>query len=142
VYINDGKARRAVVSEHYALWSREVSQDRRLHIRKHGRYTLSCLANSVISDHPRFNFGVNPVKVQCQWFICPGAYSEATDSDVINLNDADEALAFLENHPRREEIIAEGTATLEDPVRLKKLVRNIDYTIVPVLAAVYFFTVS
>ena len=57
---------------------------------------------------------------------------------VANLNDADEALAFLENHPRRAEIAEEGAAILEDPVRLRRLVRKIDLTIVPLLAGVYF----
>jgi hypothetical protein len=45
---------------------------------------------------------------------------------------------FLENHPRREAILAEGAAILEDPVTPRKLVRNIDHTIVPLLATVYF----
>ena len=55
-----------------------------------------------------------------------------------SLKDADEALFFLENHPRAAEIAAEGYAILEDPIRLKKLVRKIDLTIAPLLAAVYF----
>lgn len=57
---------------------------------------------------------------------------------VDSLKDADEALTFLENHPRAAEIAEEGNAILEDPVRLKKLVRKIDLTIVPLLAATYF----
>lgn len=57
---------------------------------------------------------------------------------VVNLVDADEALAFLTNHPRAVEIAIEGNAILEDPVLLKKLVRKIDLTIAPLLAAVYF----
>ena len=57
---------------------------------------------------------------------------------ISSLGDADEALSFLENHPRRAEIAAEGTAILEDPVQLKKLIRKIDLTIAPLLAAVYF----
>lgn len=57
---------------------------------------------------------------------------------VSTLRDADEALTFLENHPRRAEIAEEGAAILEDPVQLKKLVRKIDMTIAPLLAAVYF----
>lgn len=67
--------------------------------------------------------------------------SVVTDHAVITvqtLKDADEALAFLENHPRAAEIAEEGNAILEDPVRLKKLVRKIDFTIAPLLAAVYF----
>lgn len=58
--------------------------------------------------------------------------------NITNLQDADEALAFLENHPRPAEIAAQGNAILEDPVQLKKLIRKIDFTIAPLLAAVYF----
>ena len=54
------------------------------------------------------------------------------------LEDADEALAFLENHPNKALIAEEGLAILEDPKRLKKLVRKIDFTITPLIAAVYF----
>jgi ACS family allantoate permease-like MFS transporter len=57
---------------------------------------------------------------------------------VKSLSDADEALNFLENHPRAAEIAEEGAAILADPVRYKKLVRKIDLTIAPLLAAVYF----
>ncbi len=57
---------------------------------------------------------------------------------VESLKDADEALSFLENHPRAAEIAEEGQAILDDPVLLKKLVRKIDLTIAPLLAAVYF----
>lgn len=57
---------------------------------------------------------------------------------VETLQDADEALSFLENHPRAAEIAEEGNAILEDPKQLKKLVRKIDLTIAPLLACVYF----
>ena len=57
---------------------------------------------------------------------------------VVSLEDADEALSFLEKHPRSLEIAEAGSAILEDPVQLKKLVRKIDLTIAPLLAAVYF----
>ncbi|KAL2349987.1 hypothetical protein BJ546DRAFT_1070114 [Cryomyces antarcticus] len=43
---------------------------------------------------------------------------------VAGLEDSDEALAFLQNHPNAAE--------------LKKLIRKTDLTIVPLLAAVYF----
>ncbi|KAL8792205.1 MAG: hypothetical protein Q9195_005227 [Heterodermia aff. obscurata] len=67
--------------------------------------------------------------------------SITTDSDTITvdfLKDADEALSFLENHPQSAQIGEEGLAILEDPVRLNRLVRKIDLTIAPLLAAVYF----
>lgn len=57
---------------------------------------------------------------------------------IASLKDADEALSFLENHPRPLEIAEAGSAILEDPVQLKRLVRKIDLTIAPLLAAVYF----
>jgi len=57
---------------------------------------------------------------------------------VVDLLNADEALEFLTNHPRAAEIAIQGTAILEDPIQLKKLVRKIDFTIAPLLAAVYF----
>lgn len=57
---------------------------------------------------------------------------------VRSLKDADEALSFLENHPRAAEVAAEGNAILEDPLQLKRLVRKIDFTIAPLLACVYF----
>ena len=63
---------------------------------------------------------------------------DAPITTVKSLRDADEALAFLEDHPRAVEIAEEGNAILEDPVQLKKLVRKIDLTIAPLLAAVYF----
>ena len=57
---------------------------------------------------------------------------------VESLQDADEALSFLENHPRSSEVAEAGSALLEDPAQLKKLVKKIDLTIAPLLAAVYF----
>ncbi|KAI9690630.1 MAG: hypothetical protein M1820_009961 [Bogoriella megaspora] len=66
--------------------------------------------------------------------------SVATGDGVIveSLADADEALAFLENHPRAAEIAVEGNAILEDPKQMKRLLLKIDLTIAPLLACVYF----
>lgn len=65
-----------------------------------------------------------------------------TDEDVgelgISFEDADEAYAFLRNHPRSQEVTEGAAALLADPVALKKLVRKIDFTIVPLIACVYF----
>ena len=68
----------------------------------------------------------------------PSAATEGGRVTVVDLVDADEALAFLTNHPRAVDIAVEGNAILEDPVQLKKLVRKIDFTIAPLLASVYF----
>lgn len=57
---------------------------------------------------------------------------------VASLADADEALAFLENHPRAAEIAQQGSAILEDEAQRRRLVRKIDFTIAPLLACVYF----
>jgi ACS family allantoate permease-like MFS transporter len=57
---------------------------------------------------------------------------------IIDLVNADEALAFLTNHPRAAEIAIEGSAILEDPKALRRLLWKIDLTICPLLAAVYF----
>ncbi|TKA75848.1 hypothetical protein B0A49_05052 [Cryomyces minteri] len=56
---------------------------------------------------------------------------------VMGLEDADEALAFLQNHPKAAEIAVQGQAILDDPVQLKKLIRKIDLTIAPLLAAIF-----
>ena len=57
---------------------------------------------------------------------------------VTTEGDADEALLFLEKHPQAAQVAAEGTAMLEDPTTRKRLIRKIDMTIAPLLAAVYF----
>jgi ACS family allantoate permease-like MFS transporter len=66
------------------------------------------------------------------------AINDEATVTVVDLVNADEALAFLTNHPRAAEIAIEGQAILEDPVQLKRLIRKIDLTIAPLLAAVYF----
>jgi len=57
---------------------------------------------------------------------------------ITSLADADEALTFLENHPRAAEIAQEGNAILDDERQRKRLIRKIDFTIAPLLAIVYF----
>ena len=68
----------------------------------------------------------------------PSVVSASGFVTVQSFKDADEALSFLENHPRAAELAEEANAILDDPIRLKKLVRKIDLTIAPLLAAVYF----
>jgi MFS transporter, ACS family, allantoate permease len=68
----------------------------------------------------------------------PSAVDSQDTVTVVDLSDADEALAFLSNHARGSEIALEGNAIVEDLVQLRKLVRKIDFTIAPLLAAVYF----
>ncbi|OCK90314.1 MFS general substrate transporter [Cenococcum geophilum 1.58] len=57
---------------------------------------------------------------------------------VMNLRGSDEALAYLENHPRAAAIAEAGNAILEDPMQLKELERKIDRTTAMLLTAVYF----
>ncbi|KAK3674140.1 hypothetical protein LTR78_005987 [Recurvomyces mirabilis] len=63
---------------------------------------------------------------------------EQTTTVVTTLADADEALAFLENHPQSALIAEQGAAILEDEKSRRRLVRKIDLTIAPLLACVYF----
>ena len=56
----------------------------------------------------------------------------------IDAEDADEAFAYLRDHPNADQVRQEAIEILNDPKRLKKLVRKIDLTIVPCMVAVYF----
>lgn len=67
-----------------------------------------------------------------------GTSGVSNGATASSLRDADEALAFLQNHPQATAITEAGNAILEDPVQLKKLQQKIDRTIVPLLAAIYF----
>ncbi|EOD49168.1 putative mfs general substrate transporter protein [Neofusicoccum parvum UCRNP2] len=66
------------------------------------------------------------------------ADKEVAPALTTSLRDADEALAFLSNHPRAAAIAAEGAAILEDEGARKRLLRKIDWTITPLLAGTYF----
>lgn len=57
---------------------------------------------------------------------------------VVDIRNADEAVAFLEGLANAEQIRQEANAILEDPKALKKLIRKIDLMIAPLIAAVYF----
>lgn len=59
-------------------------------------------------------------------------------SDTTSLSDKDEAFEFLQNNPRREELLAEGQAILNDPIKYRRLLRKIDFTIIPLLTLTYF----
>jgi ACS family allantoate permease-like MFS transporter len=86
--------------------------------------------NTMTSEKPFAGLDGRPASVASQ----PGA----DVTTVIDLVNADEALAFLTNHPRAAEIAIEGSAILEDPKALRRLLWKIDLTICPLLAAVYF----
>lgn len=63
---------------------------------------------------------------------------EALDQLNISARDADEAFAFLRDHPNSDGVTQEAIAILADPAATKKLLRKIDWTIVPCMIAVYF----
>ncbi|EXJ55756.1 hypothetical protein A1O7_08686 [Cladophialophora yegresii CBS 114405] len=56
----------------------------------------------------------------------------------ISTKDADEAFAFLKDHPNANGVRQEAMAILDDPKATKRLLRKIDFTIVPCMIAVYF----
>jgi hypothetical protein len=56
----------------------------------------------------------------------------------ISVKDADEAFAFLKDHPNADAVRQEAIAILADPKATKRLLRKIDFTIVPCMIAVYF----
>lgn len=63
---------------------------------------------------------------------------EALEQLDISTKDADEAFAFLKDHPNADAVRQEAIAILADPQATKRLVRKIDFTIVPCMIAVYF----
>lgn len=71
-----------------------------------------------------------------QWLTATTGHEVVSDS--TSLSDKDEAFEFLQNNPRREELLAEGQAILDDPVKYRRLLRKIDFTIIPLLALAYF----
>ena len=56
----------------------------------------------------------------------------------ISTKDADEAFAYLKDHPNADGVRQEAIAILADPKATKRLLRKIDFTIVPCMIAVYF----
>ncbi|KIW13952.1 hypothetical protein PV08_06733 [Exophiala spinifera] len=56
----------------------------------------------------------------------------------ISSKDADEAFMYLKDHPNADEVRQEAIAILADPKATKRLLRKIDFQIVPCMIAVYF----
>lgn len=56
----------------------------------------------------------------------------------ISSKDADEAFLYLKDHPNADAVRQEAIAILADPKATKRLVRKIDFQIVPCMIAVYF----
>jgi hypothetical protein len=63
---------------------------------------------------------------------------EALGQLSISTKDADEAFAFLKDHPNADEVRQEALAILADPKAARRLLWKIDLTIVPCMVAVYF----
>jgi hypothetical protein len=76
---------------------------------------------------------IRPVEI-----LAPSSTAHGTGISPADLKNADEALAFLQYHPQASEIAEQGNAILDDPVARKRLIRKIDASIAPLLAAVYF----
>ncbi|KAL9111805.1 MAG: hypothetical protein Q9227_003864 [Pyrenula ochraceoflavens] len=56
----------------------------------------------------------------------------------IDAKEADEAFAFLKNHPNADSVTQDAVAILNDPKLTKKLLRKIDWVIIPCMMATYF----
>jgi MFS transporter, ACS family, allantoate permease len=67
-----------------------------------------------------------------------GSLDEALESLDISTKDADEAFAYLRDHPNADLVRQEALAILADPVATKRLLRKIDFTIIPCMFGVYF----
>ena len=63
---------------------------------------------------------------------------EALEALDISTKDADEAFAYLRDHPNADSVRQEAMAILADPRALKKLVRKVDLMIIPCMVATYF----
>jgi hypothetical protein len=63
---------------------------------------------------------------------------DALESLDISTKDADEAFSYLKDHPNADAVRQEAVAILADPKATKRLLRKIDFTIVPCMIAVYF----
>lgn len=67
----------------------------------------------------------------------PTVATHRAHSDVSSLSDKDEALLFLGSNPRREELVNDAQALLDDPLQRRKLLRKIDFAIVPLLGLAF-----
>ena len=56
----------------------------------------------------------------------------------IDTKEADEAFSFLKDHPHADAITQDAVAILNDPARTRRLLRKIDWVIVPCMMATYF----
>ena len=56
----------------------------------------------------------------------------------IDPKEADEAFEFLKDHPNADAVTQEAIAILADTKRRKRLLRKIDWAILPCMIATYF----
>lgn len=77
-------------------------------------------------------------KIEEKQGIVTSNLDEALGSLHISTEDADEAFAYLRDHPNADSVRQEAMAILADPQATRKLLRKIDFTIVPCMIAVYF----
>lgn len=67
-----------------------------------------------------------------------GDLDEALATLDISAKDADEAFAFIRDHPNADSVRQEALEILADPKALRRLLWKIDLTIIPCMVAVYF----
>ena len=70
--------------------------------------------------------------------IASGDLDDALATLDISSKDADEAFAYLRDHPNADSVRQEALEILADPKALRRLLWKIDLTIVPCMIAVYF----
>ena len=63
---------------------------------------------------------------------------DALSSLDISVKDADEAFAFLKDHPNADGVTQEAIAILSTEEGRKKLLRKIDWAILPCMIVTYF----
>ncbi|KAK5268381.1 hypothetical protein LTR99_004214 [Exophiala xenobiotica] len=63
---------------------------------------------------------------------------DALTSLQIDVKDADEAFAFLRDHPNADAVTQEAIAILADATKARQLLRKIDWAILPCMIATYF----
>ena len=89
-------------------------------------------ASAIISDEKSDpSFSDKDVEKRADRLGSVATLDEALGTLEISSKDADEAFTFLKNHPNADGVTQEAMAILADEKQLKKLVRKIDWMIVP-----------
>ena len=101
--------------------------------------SVSAGMGDMMPNYPAGHSEKDPEKLRNQSVVSNAETLDAALGTLeIDAKDADEAFAFLRDHPNAHLVRQEAVDILSDPKRLKQLVRKIDLTIVPCMVAVYF----